>query len=127
LPSDWRTHTLIWRNKTYLEEQSLDDLFNSLKIYEAEIKSSSSVSTTTQNIAFMSSSNTDSTNEPVSAVASISTVSAKIPVSALPNVDSLSNAMIYSFFVSQSNSPQLDNYNLKQIDADDLEKMDLKW
>nr|GEW60534.1 ribonuclease H-like domain-containing protein [Tanacetum cinerariifolium] len=42
LPSDWRTHTLIWRNKTNLEEQSLDDLFNSLKIYKAEVKSSSS-------------------------------------------------------------------------------------
>nr|GEY23981.1 hypothetical protein [Tanacetum cinerariifolium] len=37
LPTEWRTHTLIWRNKTDLEEQSLDDLFNSLKIYEAEI------------------------------------------------------------------------------------------
>nr|GEV15821.1 ribonuclease H-like domain-containing protein [Tanacetum cinerariifolium] len=37
LPNEWRTHTLIWRNKIDLEEQSLDDLFNSLKIYEAEI------------------------------------------------------------------------------------------
>nr|GEW95751.1 ribonuclease H-like domain-containing protein [Tanacetum cinerariifolium] len=52
-----------------LKEQSLDDLFNSLKIYEAEVKSSSSASTSTQNIAFVSSSNTDSTNEPVSAAA----------------------------------------------------------
>nr|GEV15533.1 hypothetical protein [Tanacetum cinerariifolium] len=43
LPTEWRTHTLIWRNKTDLEEQSLDDLFNSLKIYEAEAKSSSSI------------------------------------------------------------------------------------
>nr|GEU52214.1 ribonuclease H-like domain-containing protein [Tanacetum cinerariifolium] len=51
--------------KTELEEQSLDDLFNSLKIYEAEVKSSSSASTTKQNIAFVSTSNTDSTNEPV--------------------------------------------------------------
>nr|GFC02786.1 ribonuclease H-like domain-containing protein [Tanacetum cinerariifolium] len=25
LPTEWRTHTLIWRNKTDLEEQSLDD------------------------------------------------------------------------------------------------------
>nr|GFA07994.1 ribonuclease H-like domain-containing protein [Tanacetum cinerariifolium] len=93
LPFDWRTHTLIWRNKTDLEEQSLDDLFNSLKIYEAEVKSSSSAITTIQNIAFVSSFNTDSTNEPVSAVASVSAVSEKIHVSALPNVDSLSNAM----------------------------------
>nr|GEY10057.1 hypothetical protein [Tanacetum cinerariifolium] len=64
LPSDWRTHTLIWRNKTDLEEQSLDDF----------------------------------TNEPISAAASVSAVSAKIHVSALPN-----------------------------INADDLEEMDLKW
>nr|GEY97786.1 ribonuclease H-like domain-containing protein [Tanacetum cinerariifolium] len=68
-----------------------------------------------------------STNEPVSAVASVSVASAKILVSALPNVDTLSNAVIYSFFASQSNSPQLDNDDLKQIDVDDLEEMDLKW
>nr|GFC24031.1 ribonuclease H-like domain-containing protein [Tanacetum cinerariifolium] len=47
LPNEWRTHTLIWRNKTDLEEQSLDDLFNILKIYEAEVKSSFSASTST--------------------------------------------------------------------------------
>nr|GEY54752.1 hypothetical protein [Tanacetum cinerariifolium] len=38
LLSEWKTHTLIWRNKADLEEQSLDDLFNNLKIYEAEVK-----------------------------------------------------------------------------------------
>nr|GEZ72893.1 hypothetical protein [Tanacetum cinerariifolium] len=59
------------RNKTDLDKQSLDDLFNNLKIYVAEVKSSSSASTSTQYIAFASSSNTDSTNEPVSAAASI--------------------------------------------------------
>nr|GEV39129.1 putative ribonuclease H-like domain-containing protein [Tanacetum cinerariifolium] len=115
------------RNKIDLEEQSLDDLFNSLKIYEAEVKSSFSASTSTQNITFVSSQTTDSTNDPVSVVASISAASVKIPISALPNVDTLSNAVIYSFFASQSNSPQLDNDDLKQIDVDDLEEMDLKW
>nr|GEU85606.1 putative ribonuclease H-like domain-containing protein [Tanacetum cinerariifolium] len=99
---------------TDLEEQSLDDLFNSLKIYEAEVKSSSSASTSTQNVAFVSSSNTDSTTESVSAAASIFAVSPKIPVSPLPDMDSLSNAVIYSFFASQSNSPQLENDDLKQ-------------
>nr|GEW04115.1 hypothetical protein [Tanacetum cinerariifolium] len=107
LPSEWRTHTLIWRNKTGLEEQSLDDLFNSLKIYEAKVKSSSSASTSTQNIAFVSSSNTDSTNESVSAAASVFAVSAKTPVSPLPNVHSLSNVVIYSFFASQSSRRNL--------------------
>nr|GFA47334.1 hypothetical protein [Tanacetum cinerariifolium] len=74
LPSEWRTHTLSWRSKTGLEDQSLDDLFNSLKIYEAEVKSFSSTSTSTQNIAFLSFSNTDSTIEQVSAAASVSTI-----------------------------------------------------
>nr|GEV97116.1 putative reverse transcriptase domain-containing protein [Tanacetum cinerariifolium] len=89
-------------NKADLEEQSLDDLFNNLKIYEAKVKSSSTSGQNIQNIAFVSSNNTDSTND-------------------------LSDAVIYSFFASQSNSPQLDNEDLKQIDADDLEELDLKW
>nr|GEV68474.1 hypothetical protein [Tanacetum cinerariifolium] len=117
LPAEWRTHTLIWRNKTDLEDQSLDDLFNNLKIYEAEVKSSSSTSSTTQNIAFVSSQNIDSTNESVSAVSSVSAISAKVLVYALPNVDTLSDVVIYSFFASQSNSPQLDIDDLKNLRA----------
>nr|GEZ02705.1 hypothetical protein [Tanacetum cinerariifolium]GEZ28014.1 hypothetical protein [Tanacetum cinerariifolium] len=99
LPFEWQTHTLIWRNKTDLKEQSLDDLFNSLKIYEAEVKSSTYASTSTQKITFVSSSNTDNTTEPVSAASSVSVICAKMPISSLSN----------------------------QIDADDLEEMDLKW
>nr|GEX10304.1 hypothetical protein [Tanacetum cinerariifolium] len=60
-----------------------------LKIYEAEVKSSSFASTSTQNISFVSSQTTDNTNEPVSVVASVSAASAKIPVFGLPNVDTL--------------------------------------
>nr|GEV77823.1 hypothetical protein [Tanacetum cinerariifolium] len=127
LPSEWISHTLIWRNKEDLEDQSLDDLFNNLKIYEAEVKSSSTTSHKTQNIAFVSSQNTNSTNESVSDVTSVSAAKTKPPASILPNVDNLSDVVIYSFFASQSNSPHLDNDNLKQIDADDLEEMDLKW
>nr|GEV77640.1 hypothetical protein [Tanacetum cinerariifolium] len=127
LPSGWKTHTLIWRNKAGLEEQSLDDLFNSLKIYETEVKQSSSTSTALQNLAFVSSSHTDSTTDLVSAAASVSAVGSKLPASPLPNVDSLSNVVLYFFFASQSTSPQLDNKDLKQINVDDLEEMDLRW
>nr|GEU93082.1 hypothetical protein [Tanacetum cinerariifolium] len=38
-----------------------------------------------------------------------------------------SNDVMFSFFTNQSNAPQLDNKDLEQIDADDLEEMDLKW
>nr|GFB52069.1 hypothetical protein [Tanacetum cinerariifolium] len=50
---------------------------------------------------------------------SVFAVCAKMPMFSLPNVDSLSNATIYSFFASQSTSPQLDNEDLKQIDKTD--------
>nr|GEU83576.1 hypothetical protein [Tanacetum cinerariifolium] len=92
LPLEWKTHTLIWRNKADLDEQSLDDLFNNLKIYEAEVKGSSTSSHNTQNIAFVSSNNTDSTNESVNAVPSVSAASFQAPISTLPHVDSLSDA-----------------------------------
>nr|GEU67232.1 putative reverse transcriptase domain-containing protein [Tanacetum cinerariifolium] len=115
------------RNKADLEEQNLDDLLNNLKIYEAEVKSSSTSSQTTQNIAFVSSNNTDSINEIVNDVPSVSATSSKAPIYTLPNVDSLSDVVIYSFFASQSNSPQLENEDLKQINVDYLEEMDLKW
>nr|GEW55456.1 hypothetical protein [Tanacetum cinerariifolium] len=97
---EWKTNTLIWRNKADLEEQSLNDLFNNLKIYEAEVKGSSTSSQNTQNIAFMSSNNTDITNELVSVIPSVSATSSRAT---------------------------LDNDDLKQIDPDDLEEMDLKW
>nr|GEV08261.1 hypothetical protein [Tanacetum cinerariifolium] len=92
LPSEWRAHTLIWRNKADLEDESLDDLFNNLKIYEAEVKSLSSTSHTTQNIAFVSSQNINSPNESVSVVLSVSAASTKPPASILPNVDNLNDA-----------------------------------
>nr|GEZ89501.1 hypothetical protein [Tanacetum cinerariifolium] len=134
LPSEWKTHTLIWRNKTDLEDKSLDDLFNSLKIYESEVKHSSSIGTDSHNLAFVSHNlmlshnrNIDSTIDSVSAAVNVSVIGAKLTASTLPHVDSLSNVVIYSLFASQSSSPQLDNKDLKQIDVDDLKEMDLKW
>nr|GFA75504.1 hypothetical protein [Tanacetum cinerariifolium] len=56
------------RNKADLEEQSLDDLFNNLKIYKAEVK--------------------------VNVVPSVSAASSKAIVSTLANVNSLTDAQI---------------------------------
>nr|GFC81269.1 hypothetical protein [Tanacetum cinerariifolium] len=93
LPSEWKTHTLIWRNKTDLEDKSLDDLFNSLKIYESEVKHSSSTGTDSHNLAFVSSTPTDITTDSVSAGVNAFVVGTKLTASTLPNVDSLSNVM----------------------------------
>ncbi|GKD69468.1 hypothetical protein Tco_1323558 [Tanacetum coccineum] len=122
-----KTHTLVWRNKPDLETLSMEDLYNNLKIYEAEVIGSSSTSQNTQNVAFVSSNITGSTNKAVKTAHDVSVANSKDNAPTLPNVDSLSDAVIYSFFASQSNSSQLDIEDLKQIDHDDLEEMDLKW
>nr|GEW05588.1 hypothetical protein [Tanacetum cinerariifolium] len=97
-----------------------------LRSLPSEWKTHTLICQNAPNIAFVSSNNTDSINESVTAATSISAAGSKATVSTLPNVDSLSDAVIYSFFASQSNSSQLYNEDLKQIDPDDLEEMDLK-
>ncbi|GJX48473.1 hypothetical protein Tco_0273663 [Tanacetum coccineum] len=113
LPSEWKTHTLIWRNKPDLDTLSMDDLYNNLKIYKTEGKGSSISNQNSQNVAFMSSNNSGSSNQAYGSNSA--------------NTDSMSNVVIYSFFANQSNNPQLNDEDLQQIDADDLEEMDLKW
>ncbi|GKC96166.1 hypothetical protein Tco_1161608 [Tanacetum coccineum] len=63
LPSEWKTHALIWRNKQEIKTISLDDLYNNLKIYKPKISRSSSISQNLQNVAFVSSNSNSSTNE----------------------------------------------------------------
>ncbi|GJZ17310.1 retrovirus-related pol polyprotein from transposon TNT 1-94 [Tanacetum coccineum] len=65
LPLSWNNIALIMRNKSDLDTMSMDDLYNNLKVYEAEIKSQSSSSSNSQNVAFVSLENTSSTNEAV--------------------------------------------------------------
>ncbi|GKD56391.1 hypothetical protein Tco_1289778 [Tanacetum coccineum] len=73
----------------------MDDLYNNLKVYKAEIKGQSSSSSNSQNVAFGQ-------------------------ASSLTYADDV----MFSFFANQSNSPQLDNEDLEQIDTNDLEEMD---
>nr|GEV29366.1 hypothetical protein [Tanacetum cinerariifolium] len=63
LPSEWKTHALIWRNKVKIETISLDDFYNNLKIYEHELTRSTSTSQNPQNVAFVSSNITSNTHE----------------------------------------------------------------
>nr|GEU47029.1 retrovirus-related Pol polyprotein from transposon TNT 1-94 [Tanacetum cinerariifolium] len=122
-----RLQKLVSQLKIHGVSLSQEDVNLNIKIYETKVKQSSSLGTTSQNLAFVSSTHTDNTIDLVSAAASVSAACVKLPVSPLSNVDSLSNAVIYSFFASQSTSPQLDNEDLKQIDVDDLEEIDLRW
>ncbi|GKF61321.1 retrovirus-related pol polyprotein from transposon TNT 1-94, partial [Tanacetum coccineum] len=94
---EWNTHTIVWRNKPEIDTLSLDDLYNNLKIYELEVKGTSSSSTNIQNVAFVSLNSTGSTN------GAVNTAHGAIIASTQATAD------------------------LQQIHPDDLEEMDLRW
>ncbi|GKA50261.1 ribonuclease H-like domain-containing protein [Tanacetum coccineum] len=99
LPSAWNNITLIMRNKSDLDTLGKD------------------------NVAFVSLENTSSTNAAVNTAHEVSTASSQGQTSS----STYANDVMFSFFANQSNSPQLDNEYLEQIDTDDLEEIDLKW
>ncbi|GJT04054.1 hypothetical protein Tco_0838516 [Tanacetum coccineum] len=132
LPSEWKYHALIWRNKAEIETISLDDLYNNLKIYEPELTSSSSTSQNTQNVAFISNNtnNTNSTHKEDYSFHEISTTQSTSHTHHNSRnsvcLDNLCNAVIYDLLASQPNSPQLSQEDLEQLHPDDLEEMDLQ-
>ncbi|GJV67799.1 hypothetical protein Tco_1483308 [Tanacetum coccineum] len=133
LPSEWNTHVVVWRNKPDLDTMSFDDLYNNFKIVEQEVKGtvSSSSSSSSQNMAFVSS--PSSTNE-VNTVYGVSTANTQVsPASTQVSTAStqvstanLSDDTVYAFLASQSNGSQLVYEDLEQIHEDDIEEMDLK-
>ncbi|GKA04819.1 ribonuclease H-like domain-containing protein [Tanacetum coccineum] len=63
LPSSWNNVALIMRNKDGIDDLDIDDLYNNLKVFEADIKGSSGSSSNSQNVAFLSTEDTSSSNE----------------------------------------------------------------
>ncbi|GKD39752.1 ribonuclease H-like domain-containing protein, partial [Tanacetum coccineum] len=105
----------------------MDDLYNNLKVYEPEVKGTSSSNTSTQNMAFVSYNNSGNTNEAVNTAYGVSAASTQVSAANSTNVDSLSDAVICTFLASQPNSPQLITEDLQQIHPYDIEEMDLRW
>ncbi|GKC40897.1 ribonuclease H-like domain-containing protein [Tanacetum coccineum] len=120
-------HTIVLRNKLEIETLSLDDLFNNLKAYESEVKGTSNSTTNSHNVAFLSSSSTNSATRAANTTQGVNTASTQGAADSSTTIENLSDAMIYSFFASQSTTPQFDNEDLQQIHPDDLEEIDLRF
>ncbi|GJR54741.1 hypothetical protein Tco_1405262 [Tanacetum coccineum] len=102
---EWNTHTIVWRKRPEIDTLSLDDLYNNLKICESEVKGTSSSSTNTKNVAFVSSNNSNSTNGAVNNAHGAITASTQATAVNSTTIDNLSDAVICAFFTSQPNSP----------------------
>ncbi|GJY05735.1 putative ribonuclease H-like domain-containing protein [Tanacetum coccineum] len=119
IPDDYQL-----RNKDGIDDLDIDDLYNNLKVFEADIKGSFRSSSNSQNVAFLSIEDTSSSNE-VNTANSVSTASGHNSQGQASS-SSYTDDLMFSFFANQSSSPQLDDEDLEQIDHDDLEEIDLK-
>ncbi|GKA06222.1 hypothetical protein Tco_0685446 [Tanacetum coccineum] len=69
----------------------MDDLYNNLKVYELEVKGTSSSNTSTQNMAFVSFNNSGSTNEAVNTTHRVFAVSTQVSTPNSTNVNNLND------------------------------------
>nr|GFC65116.1 hypothetical protein [Tanacetum cinerariifolium] len=86
------------RNKNDLDSMSLDDLYNHLKVYEAEVQKKSN--SNSQDMAFISSSK-NSSNEDGNTVC-VTTASTAFPTGSV-NVATISQETVSAYIASQSN------------------------
>ncbi|GJT15351.1 hypothetical protein Tco_0874057 [Tanacetum coccineum] len=91
-PEECTMHTIVWRNKPEIETLSLDNLFNNLKAYESDVKGTSSSTTNSHNVAFLSSSITNSATRAVNTAQGVNTASTQGIADSSTTVEKLSNA-----------------------------------
>ncbi|GJW23921.1 putative ribonuclease H-like domain-containing protein [Tanacetum coccineum] len=87
------------RNKPENNTLNMDDLYNTRKIYEPEVKGISSSSINIQNVAFVSANN--NTNRAVNTAYGATTASTQATAVSSTTINNLSDAVICAFFASQ--------------------------
>ncbi|GJU18078.1 retrovirus-related pol polyprotein from transposon TNT 1-94 [Tanacetum coccineum] len=107
LPPSWNQIALIMINKPDIDEIDIDDLYNNLRVYEEEMKRSSSSTSTSQNFVFLSLSHSPHNKKK------------PLQTSTLASTNEVSTAS-GDFGVSTAGG-------ISQIDEDDLEELDLRW
>ncbi|GJW65808.1 hypothetical protein Tco_0117692 [Tanacetum coccineum] len=107
LPSSWNTIALIMRNKEGIDELDIDDLYNNLKVFEADIKGSSGSSSNLQNVSFLFAEDTNNINE-VNTANGVSTIAGHSSQGQASS-SSYTNDLMFSFFADQTSGPQLDD------------------
>nr|GEV47185.1 ribonuclease H-like domain-containing protein [Tanacetum cinerariifolium] len=113
--------------KSDLDTISIDDLYNNFKIVKQEVNGSTSTTSSSQNLDFMSSPSPNSTSE-VPTAYEVSTASTQSSTASTQvSTANLSDAIVYAFLSNQSNGSQLIHEDLEQIHEDDNEEICMKW
>ncbi|GJX62960.1 hypothetical protein Tco_0295860, partial [Tanacetum coccineum] len=99
LSSSWNNVALIMRNKAGIDDLDIDDLYNNIKVFKADIKGSSGSSSNSQNVAFLSAEDTSSSNE-VNTANGVSTASGHNSQGQASS-SSYTDDLVFSFFANQ--------------------------
>ncbi|KAJ9550670.1 hypothetical protein OSB04_014715 [Centaurea solstitialis] len=119
LGEEWTMYTVSLRQSEDLEDKELDDLYNDLRVFEAEVEAKRKPIGYSHNTALLSNESSqfcDSNSHNTTASESFN--------AAKPNsgVDQTLEA-----FLASHVKTSLINEDLEQISPDDLEEMDIKW
>ncbi|GJR43937.1 ribonuclease H-like domain-containing protein [Tanacetum coccineum] len=130
LPPAWSNLAMTMRTNPEIDNLSIDDLYNNLRVFEQEIQGASKTSSSAQNVAFVSQSKS-STNKVKSGFSgAYSTCTPSTSSTNIPEKEVLAgfaDEVIYSLFAKQSEDWDLLHEDLEQIDDVDIEEMDINW
>ncbi|GJY46659.1 ribonuclease H-like domain-containing protein [Tanacetum coccineum] len=130
LPSAWSNLAMTMRTNPEIDNLSIDDLYNNLRVFEQEIQGVSKTSSSAQNVAFVSQSKS-STNKVKSGFSgAYSTCTPSTSSTNAPEKEVLAgfaDEVIYSLFAKQTEDLDLLHEDLEQIDDVDIEEMDINW
>ncbi|KAJ9560337.1 hypothetical protein OSB04_005497 [Centaurea solstitialis] len=128
LSEEWTMYTVSFRQGDDLEDKELEDLYNDLRIFEAEVEAKRRPTGYSHTIALYSSEN-PSSNTNTASTANINPASNNHDnTNDKPSLsqDASGDAVLEAFLANHVRSPLI-NDDLEQINADDLEEMDIKW
>ncbi|KAJ9544602.1 hypothetical protein OSB04_024309 [Centaurea solstitialis] len=132
LGEEWTIYTVSFRQEDDLEDKELEDLYNDLRIFEAEVEAKRKPIGYSHNTALLSSENPNSFNTTASFnnnTASFNNTTANDNIynkNSCASQKSNDDTILEAFIASHVKS-SLINDDLDQINADDLEEMDIKW
>ncbi|GJX84583.1 putative ribonuclease H-like domain-containing protein [Tanacetum coccineum] len=130
LPPAWSNLAMTMRTNPEINNLSIDDLYNNLRVFEQEIQGASKTSSSAQNVSFVSQSKS-STNKVKSGFSGA--YSSCTPSTSSTNIlekevlAGFADEVIYSLFAKQSEDWDLLHVDLEQIDDVDIEEMDINW
>ena len=113
LGEEWTMYTVSFRQNEDLEDKELDDLYNDLRIFEAEVEAKKKPSGYNHNAALLSSTS-DTTN-----------IGDQSSTASVPKHDNGGDHVLEAFLANHANSALI-NEDLEQINPDDLEEIDRK-